>query len=545
MRRPIDTAPKNGDDIWLEDATGAVEVGHWSSEAGKWVWQDGSPINGAPIHWYLATEEVDPEDERSGSSFVAAAILISAIFVGASLLGVFRPFGAQPRPEMTRAGGERALSLDQRPDITTGSPAVFQREATGALVEAEPASVVRVQRRLDEDAPRSAALANELAEARKELDEAVQRTRTAEVAVEELRKSLQQEQARGVELANDLAGARGEIDSRTAQSRNADDVAAQQRDAAAAEIAELQQSLQQERQRSALLVRQADAAQAASASAEQQRQEAQSRAAALASELAAMPRGSEASAAAAEQSEAAERVTAELRQSLQDAQQKNADLVAEAKAAQAAAANAEQQRRALEETQAHAAALARDLAEARHEIETRNAQLREANEATSQQREAANREIAELRQSLQQERSRTEARERDRASAWSLANVRLTMGQTFQGAILPTTQHVDVTVAEPPTAANQIEAEARLIPRARALLDQGNIGAARIVLELAAEKGIAQASFMLAETYDPAVLSAWGTYGTRGEAAKARELYAKAQRGGIPGAKERLDALHR
>ncbi len=80
-----------------------------------------------------------------------------------------------------------------------------------------------------------------------------------------------------------------------------------------------------------------------------------------------------------------------------------------------------------------------------------------------------------------------------------------------------------------------------MIARARALLGQGNIGAARIVLERAAETGSAQASFTLAETYDPAILSTWGTYGTRGEAAKARELYAKAHAGGIQDAKDRLE----
>jgi hypothetical protein len=48
---------------------------------------------------------------------------------------------------------------------------------------------------------------------------------------------------------------------------------------------------------------------------------------------------------------------------------------------------------------------------------------------------------------------------------------------------------------------------------------------------------------MLAETYDPVILSTWGTYGTRGEAAKARELYAKAHAGGIEEAKNRFDAL--
>jgi TPR repeat protein len=81
-----------------------------------------------------------------------------------------------------------------------------------------------------------------------------------------------------------------------------------------------------------------------------------------------------------------------------------------------------------------------------------------------------------------------------------------------------------------------------LIARASALLGQGNIGAARIVLERAAESGNARASFMLAETYDPAILSGWGTYGTRGDA-KAREHYAKAHAGGIREAKDRFGAL--
>ncbi|MFK4509186.1 chromosome segregation ATPase [Bradyrhizobium daqingense] len=408
-------------------------------------------------------------------------------------------------------------------------------------MEEEPASVVRAAQRLDEGAPRSEALANELAAARRELEEAVQRTHTAEAALEELQKSLQQEQTRGVQLANDLAAARGEIDNRIAQSRKADDAAAQQRDAAAGEIAELQQSLQHERQRNTVLVRQANAAQAAAESAEEQRRETQSRAAALASELAGRPRRSEA--AAADQSEAAEREIAELRQSLQDARQKNAELVAEAKAAQVAAANAERQRHALEEAHAYAASLAQELTEARRKAETWNERLREASDEASQQKEATNRELVELRQTLQRER--IEARERALASAWSLASVRLLMEQTSLGPISPRPQPMDATAAEPLPSANQIEAEARLIPRAKALLDQGNIGAARIVLELAAEKDVAQASFMLAETYDPAVLSAWGTYGTRGEEAKARELYAKAQRGGIREAKERLDALHR
>jgi multidrug efflux pump subunit AcrA (membrane-fusion protein) len=83
---------------------------------------------------------------------------------------------------------------------------------------------------------------------------------------------------------------------------------------------------------------------------------------------------------------------------------------------------------------------------------------------------------------------------------------------------------------------------ARLMARASLLLGQGNIGVARVVLERAAEMGSAPALFALAETYDPAVLSAWGTFGTQGDVGKARELYAKAFVGGVREAKDRLNA---
>ena len=79
--------------------------------------------------------------------------------------------------------------------------------------------------------------------------------------------------------------------------------------------------------------------------------------------------------------------------------------------------------------------------------------------------------------------------------------------------------------------------------RATMLLGQGNIGAARIVLQSAAEMGSAPALFALAETYDPAVLSAWGTLGTQGDAHMAQELYAKALASGIQEAKDRLNTL--
>ncbi|MHC4048929.1 coiled-coil domain-containing protein [Bradyrhizobium sp. 25ACV] len=524
----------------MEDVTGAVDVARWSPQAGKWVSKDGAPINAEPTHWYSETEDSDPEGGPLGIPLGAGVILLPAILIGAALLGVFDTFGARAIPETTQIGGESALSLDQRPEIGAGSQALLQREASGALTYTVPAGMVQPEPWPDRDALHSHARASELDGARRELDEAVQHAQAAKIEADELRQSLQQEQARNVALANDVAEFRREIDARDAGSRKAEDVAAQQREAAQREIAELEQSLQRERENSAVRARQVNAAQAAAASAEQERHEAQSRAAALASELAGMPRHLPMTeAATAEQSPAAGPEIAELRQSLQQEQEKNAALVTEAKAAQAAAVDADQQRRALEQAQAHAAALESELAEVRREIETRNVQFREAENATRQQRQAAEREISELRQSLKQELSKTEARERDLARRST--HERVLAERANAAPVSPATRSVEV--AAPPTDAVKNEAEARLIPRARALLDQGNIGAARIVLELAAEKDIARASFMLAETYDPAVLSAWGTYGTRGEAAKARELYAKAHRGGIREAKERLDAL--
>jgi curved DNA-binding protein CbpA len=87
------------------------------------------------------------------------------------------------------------------------------------------------------------------------------------------------------------------------------------------------------------------------------------------------------------------------------------------------------------------------------------------------------------------------------------------------------------------------EEAARLMARARALLSQRNIAAARSVLERAAEIGSAPALLALAETYDPAMLSAWGTVGTQGDVGKAQELYAKAFASGVRDAKHRLNSL--
>ena len=94
--------------------------------------------------------------------------------------------------------------------------------------------------------------------------------------------------------------------------------------------------------------------------------------------------------------------------------------------------------------------------------------------------------------------------------------------------------------AEAPAAA---ATDDRLVRRADALIRSGDVSGARLLLERSMEEGNARAAFMLAETFDPHVLSELGTLGIRPDPAKARELYARALALGIRQAGERMQAL--
>ena len=83
------------------------------------------------------------------------------------------------------------------------------------------------------------------------------------------------------------------------------------------------------------------------------------------------------------------------------------------------------------------------------------------------------------------------------------------------------------------TAAVRLEAEFRRhLLRAQTFLKQGNILAARLVIERMIEIRPGEALSMLAQTYDPRMLVEWKTIGIRGDRAMADELYARAQAAG-------------
>jgi hypothetical protein len=96
-----------------------------------------------------------------------------------------------------------------------------------------------------------------------------------------------------------------------------------------------------------------------------------------------------------------------------------------------------------------------------------------------------------------------------------------------------------------PAAQRQIDPEevAMLRKRGEDFLAIGDLSAARVVLQRAAEARDAQAALVLAATYDPIVLRQMNVYGVAGDVALARTWYEKAKEYGSPEAPRRLEIL--
>ena len=78
---------------------------------------------------------------------------------------------------------------------------------------------------------------------------------------------------------------------------------------------------------------------------------------------------------------------------------------------------------------------------------------------------------------------------------------------------------------------------------ARRQFRAGDIAGARKILVLPEFADNGEARFMLAETYDPNVLAAFGAHGVQAEAQTARRHYEAALARGVPAATQRLEAL--
>src|SRR6202165_2948393 len=545
MRRTIETAPRDGKVVILEDdANGIYDVAHWSPEAAEWIGENGKPSKIKPSHWYpmpgdnylqqgldvssspsqvgpslprryrffpfslrratpkrpMAGDVIAPRSDESAAPVSVAAVeaqtapveakrtpharwatsSVAATLVAAALIGMY--FRAEVAAYVTRYAGQQDIFK-----VSTIGGQVVEQETQLPSQDSRKSDLLELQHQAESDQQAAEAPALDP----RPSSEKEQRTEVlANELAAELRQSLQRERDRAEALATELASARRDIETQVALSSKKGDEAAQLKQAAESATAELRQSLQREHDR----------------------------AEAMASELASVRRDVETQAAlsskkgdeAAQLKQAAESATTELPQSLQQERDK-----AEAQASK--------------------------LARARQDVETQTALSRKTGDEAAQLKQAAESTMAEL----QRERGRAEALARDLESARRTIDGRVALESAPNNQIVQVKQAAEVAAREQPAAAEEQGSPkaTRLIAHASALLGQGNIGAARTVLQRAAETGSAQASFMLAETYDPAKLSAWGTYGTRGEATKAREFYAKAHAGGIQEAKDRLNAL--
>jgi hypothetical protein len=423
--------------------------------------------------------------------------------------------------ERERVIGELRQALKQQEDQT----AQIRREVEGKAAQARLANVrTAEQLALKQEQDKAEKLGVELATARSEgeaqamilrsaRDEATRIKEASARATDELRQALQQAQDKAEKLAGELAMTQQEVEAQTAVAQSANDEARRAADRSKRSTEERSQALL----------------------------EAQGKADKLAAELAAARREvqSQESAASSAKDQAA---------GVKEAAERSAD----------------DQRRALRQERNKTEKLTAELAEARSSLEAQT-KAKAAEEAARnsqlatlrQELQKAEAEATVARESLEAEHTRTQRVEqqestgpragRSPAAATTVDQPSIAASSAPEAPTKAPTEDVQQPTnmaTRPSTNLEQGSPQVvRLIARANLLLEQGNIGAARNMLDRAADMGSKEALFWLAETYDPLLLSARQTIGTQSDIAKARELYGKALAGGVRQAKLRLEAL--
>ena len=101
-----------------------------------------------------------------------------------------------------------------------------------------------------------------------------------------------------------------------------------------------------------------------------------------------------------------------------------------------------------------------------------------------------------------------------------------------------------MTASQPqPTVTLSQDQIASLMKRSRDLIAAGDVASARLVLTHLADAGVAQASFVLACTFDSSVLANLRVVGVKPDPEKALAWYSLAAEQGSEEAKQHLQAL--
>lgn len=102
-----------------------------------------------------------------------------------------------------------------------------------------------------------------------------------------------------------------------------------------------------------------------------------------------------------------------------------------------------------------------------------------------------------------------------------------------------------VAPAPPAMRPEERERALKLHARGDVEFDGGDIAAARMLYQRAAEAGLPEAAMAMGMTFDPAELGRRGVRGLKGDPEVARKWYSRAQDLGAPGAAERISRLPR
>src|ERR1700738_633649 len=579
----IEATSKDGNPVFRVDQdTGDISTAHWAARKGVSFQREGASIAFSATHWLLGSKTVGGSRGRSrvvARASVAAGVCVLGLFVGAvwddGLCGESKTRAqafvaptekghkiAQPAAmrdesllvsqvvEMTVFEQKQILERGrEKVNILAGRLTPIQRldAAQGKAAQSAPAWERKQGLEREQEGDRADALARELTSPRGELDtartagsEAVQ---AGEAEIKQ-KQALEQERGRADALARELTSLRAELDA----ARMAGTEVAQ---AAAAEVEQkqaLKQDLKQERDRADALARELTSLRAELDTA---------RAAGLEAARTAEAAKLEQKLAFGKEREKTETLTRELASARKEAEARSALLAAaHAEVLQARETNtaiAAEQKLALASERDRADALTRELTSVRNERKAGNWQIAALNAFRAlHSREPA---VDSSQERMAESSSRTIEAKAPLPEQISGEAVASTSGRS-SASELPrpepqSTAHEAASDLDPKvgmgtersTSASDASRELRLLARANALLRQADISGARPVLEHALERGSARAGFMLAETYDARVLQSWRARGISGDLTKARELYERAQAGGIEDAKERIETL--
>jgi hypothetical protein len=408
-----------------------------------------------------------------------------------------------------------------------------------------------LKQELEQERGRTETLARELTSVRAELDAARNAGSEAAKAVEaetKQKQALEQERGRAETLARELTSVQAELDA----ARIAGPEAAKAAAAAVEQQQALKQELKQERHKAEAVARELT-----SLRTELDKARAAGRETTRTAEAVKI----EQKLAFGKERDRAETLARELASARKEAEERSALLAAAhaevLQVIETSSATAAEQKLALASERNRADALTRELASVRNEFEASNWQAAALNafralrsrepvvdSAREWMAEHSSRTIAGKERLPEQISGEAVAATSGRSSASKLPRpeAQLTAREAAPDSdpkvVMATERSVSAGAASHPPVDEQ-----RLLARANALLRQADISGARPLLEHAVERGSARAAFMLAETYDARVLQSWRARGISGDPTKARELYERAQAGGIEDAKERIKAL--